>query len=135
MQAVLHEDITAELFVLAELMVQEMLHQNTMAGSVSSAELVVQAVGAKAEGYDAADMRTLAERALHAAACRQLAPSPGLQASAPAHLTVEEQDLGLAQEGFQPAAAWGVGHVQVQPFLAITAVLIPNKSVLASNGS
>ena len=74
--------------------------------------LAVQAVGAKAEGYDAADMRVLADRALHAAACRQLAAAT--RHAAPGPLIVRSHDLADAQQGFQPAAAWGVGHVQVQ---------------------
>lgn len=87
----------------------------------------VQDVAAQAEGYDAADLRVLADRALHAAACRQLAlPLPGpLSApttgrvnsmspqTAAAGLSLAAADFAQAQEGFQPAAAWGVGQLQV----------------------
>ena len=81
----------------------------------------------KAEGYDAADLRVLADRALHAAACRYLAtgPAPGpgpdarALASAPPALTISCEDLADAERGFQPAAAWGVGSHQVPLPLAL----------------
>ena len=82
------------------------------AGQQIDCPVGVQAVGAKAEGYDAADMRVLADRALHAAACRQLAAAT--RHAAPGPLTVSSHDLADAQQDFQPAAAWGVGHVRVQ---------------------
>lgn len=87
----------------------------------------VQEVAAQAEGYDAADLRVLTDRALHAAACRQLSsPLPGplpdpdagpvgsrASQSAAGGLSVGAADFAQAREGFQPAAAWGVGQLQV----------------------
>lgn len=59
----------------------------------------------------------LADRALHAAARRHLAAGPGADAHRLNALTVSAEDLADAQQGFQPAAAWGVGHLQVTPNL------------------
>ena len=85
----------------------------------------LQEVAQQAEGYDAADLRVLVDRALHAAARRQLSnPLPGPLPSIPATtpslagksgLTVSAADLADARQGFQPAAAWGVGQLQVSP--------------------
>ena len=79
---------------------------------------MVQAVAGKAEGYDAADLRVLAERALHAAARRQLAAASTTSSHSLAALMVSCEDLADAEQGFQPAAAWGVGHVQATHFCA-----------------
>ena len=75
----------------------------------------MQVVAGQAEGYDAADLRVLADRALHAAARRQLASGAGAGAArqSPRAVVVNSKDLQDAQQGFQPAAAWGVGHLQV----------------------
>ena len=90
----------------------------------------MQEVASQAEGYDAADLRVLVDRAVHAAARRQLsAPLPGFRAPAQTDtassvaggsppgaaggLAVSAADLAKAREGFQPAAAWGVGQLQV----------------------
>lgn len=73
----------------------------------------MQAVAGQAEGYDAADLRVLADRAMHAAARHQLAFSSGAARRSPGPLVVSASDLAEAQQGFQPAAAWGVGHLQV----------------------
>lgn len=76
----------------------------------------LQVVAGQAEGYDAADLRVLADRALHAAARRQLASSSAVtRHSRHSHqaLLVSSADLAQAEQGFQPAAAWGVGHLQV----------------------
>lgn len=73
----------------------------------------VQEVAGQAEGYDAADLRVLADRALHAAARRQLASGSRATKHSPGALLVSSTDLAEAQQGFQPAAAWGVGHLQV----------------------
>ena len=93
--------------------------------------LYPQEVAGQAEGYDAADLRVLVDRALHAAARRQLSrPLPGplpasstpaltnpaahtLAAVAAAASAVSAADFTKAREGFQPAAAWGVGQLQV----------------------
>ena len=75
------------------------------------AGVAVQEVAAKAEGYDAADLRVLADRALHAAARRHLIPGSGAQSSGA--LMISPEDLSDAEQGFQPAAAWGVGQLQV----------------------
>lgn len=93
--------------------------------------LHLQEVASQAEGYDAADLRVLVDRALHAAARRQLSrPLPGplpaaaipalihpaahtLSAAAGGGSTVSAADFAKAREGFQPAAAWGVGQLQV----------------------
>ena len=93
-------------------------------------ELCMQEVARQAEGYDAADLRVLVDRGVHAAARRQLStPLPGFGApaqtlaassvargglsGAAAGLAVTAADLAKAREGFQPAAAWGVGQLQV----------------------
>ena len=81
--------------------------------SVWETILYVQEVGGQAEGYDAADLRVLADRALHAAARRHLASGSGATRQSPRALVVSSTDLAEAQQGFQPAAAWGVGHLQV----------------------
>ena len=81
----------------------------------------MQAVAQQAEGYDGADLRVLAGRALHAAARRQLTSASGAARPSPGLLMVSSQDLTGAQTGFQPAAAWGVGHLQV----LCTASLLP----------
>lgn len=73
----------------------------------------MQVVAGQAEGYDAADLRVLADRALHAAARRQLATRSGATRHSPRAVVVSSKDLEDAQLGFQPAAAWGVGHLQV----------------------
>ena len=90
----------------------------------------MQEVARQAEGYDAADLRVLVDRGVHAAARRQLStPLPGFGApaqtlaassvargglsGAAAGLAVTAADLAKAREGFQPAAAWGVGQLQV----------------------
>lgn len=90
----------------------------------------MQEVASQAEGYDAADLRVLVDRAVHAAARRQLStPLPGFGApaltdaastvaggappGAAGGLAVSAADLAKAREGFQPAAAWGVGQLQV----------------------
>ena len=73
----------------------------------------MQVVAGQAEGYDAADLRVLADRALHAAARRQLASGAGTARHSPKAVVVSSKDLEDAQQGFQPAAAWGVGHLQV----------------------
>eukprot|EP00884_Botryococcus_braunii_P019130 jgi/Botrbrau1/5900/Bobra.0366s0078.1 len=65
----------------------------------------LQAMAGRADGYDAEDLRVLADRALHAALRRRLAS--GLPSHGP--LRVEMEDLEEAQEGFQPSASWGVG--------------------------
>ena len=70
-------------------------------------------VAGQAEGYDAADLRVLADRALHAAARRQLASGAGAARHSPRGVVLSSKDLEDAQQGFQPAAAWGVGHLQV----------------------
>lgn len=91
----------------------------------------MQALADSADGYDAADLRVLVDRALHIAARRQLGTQQQQQhAAAPAgigqqrsqlttagssqpksyQLAVTAADLAAAQQGFQPAAAWGVGH-------------------------
>ncbi|KAL3142931.1 hypothetical protein ABBQ38_003216 [Trebouxia sp. C0009 RCD-2024] len=72
----------------------------------------LQEVAGQAEGYDAADLRVLADRALHAAARRQLASGSRATKHSPGALLVSSTDLAEAQQGFQPAAAWGVGHLQ-----------------------
>ncbi|KAA6429601.1 MAG: peroxisome biogenesis 1-like [Trebouxia sp. A1-2] len=72
----------------------------------------LQAVAAKAEGYDAADLRVLADRALHAAARRHLTPGSGADAQSSGALMISPEDLADAEQGFQPAAAWGVGQLQ-----------------------
>ena len=72
----------------------------------------MQAVAGRAEGYDAADLRVLADRAMHAAARHQLASNSARRSPGP--LVVSSSDLAEAQQGFQPAAAWGVGHLQVR---------------------
>ncbi|KAL0051151.1 hypothetical protein WJX82_002808 [Trebouxia sp. C0006] len=72
----------------------------------------LQAVAAKAEGYDAADLRVLADRALHAAARRHLTPGSGADAQGSGALMISPEDLADAEQGFQPAAAWGVGQLQ-----------------------
>jgi len=59
----------------------------------------------------------LADRALHAAARRQLAAGPQVAIQSRGTLLVSPGDLADAQQGFQPAAAWGVGHVQVPSLL------------------
>lgn len=73
----------------------------------------MQVVAGQAEGYDAADLRVLADRALHAAARRQLASRSRATRHSPRAVVVSSKDLEDAQSGFQPAAAWGVGHLQV----------------------
>ncbi len=73
----------------------------------------MQQVAAKAEGYDAADLRVLADRALHAAARRHLAAGSGLNVQGPGAFTISPEDLAHAEQGFQPAADWGVGQLQV----------------------
>ena len=73
----------------------------------------VQVIAGQAEGYDAADLRVLADRALHAAARRQLASGAGAAKHIPRAVVVSSKDLEDARQGFQPAAAWGVGHLQV----------------------
>ncbi len=78
-----------------------------------TAGVALQAVAAKAEGYDAADLRVLADRALHAAARRHLTPGSGADAQGSGALMISPEDLADAEQGFQPAAAWGVGQLQV----------------------
>ena len=73
----------------------------------------MQVVAGQAEGYDAADLRVLADRALHAAARHQLASGAGAARHSSRAVMVSSKDLEEAQQGFQPAAAWGVGHLQV----------------------
>ena len=84
--------------------------------------MCLQEVAQQAEGYDAADLRVLVDRALHAAARRQLAaplpgplpgPATGQLAGRGGRLRVSAADLADARHGFQPAAAWGVGQLQV----------------------
>ncbi len=77
------------------------------------ADVALQDVAAKAEGYDAADLRVLADRALHAAARRHLTPGSGTDAQSSGALVISPEDLADAEQGFQPAAAWGVGQLQV----------------------
>jgi len=77
------------------------------------AGVALQEVAAKAEGYDAADLRVLADRALHAAARRHLTPGSGADAQGSGALMISPEDLADAEQGFQPAAAWGVGQLQV----------------------
>ena len=96
---------------------QALLLQNC-AASVCQDSCWMQAIAGQAEGYDAADLRVLADRALHAAARRQLAS--GLARHSPGALVVGLQELAEAQQGFQPAAAWGVGHLQVLPFSCLS---------------
>ena len=85
----------------------------------------MQVVAGQAEGYDAADLRVLADRALHAAARRQLASGSGAARHGPRAVVVSSKDLAEAQQGFQPAAAWGVGHLQVCAPPMDTAMLHP----------
>ena len=101
------------------------------AAAFSCVVLHLQEVASQAEGYDAADLRVLVDRALHAAARRQLSrplPGPLPPSSTPALTSlaahtlaaavangsaVSAADFAKARMGFQPAAAWGVGQLQV----------------------
>ncbi len=91
------------------------------------AGVALQEVAAKAEGYDAADLRVLADRALHAAARRHLTPGSGADAQGSGALMISPEDLADAEQGFQPAAAWGVGQLQVshpcQTYALLTTIL------------
>ncbi|KAK9828356.1 hypothetical protein WJX74_010633 [Apatococcus lobatus] len=73
---------------------------------------MLQEAGSKAEGYTAADLSILRDRAVHAALSRLIAkgqlPRAGM-------IEVGRGDLEKAQQGFSPAASWGAGQVSAGP--------------------
>ncbi|BDA47966.1 probable peroxisome biogenesis factor 1 [Coccomyxa sp. Obi] len=67
----------------------------------------VQTFAGKLEGYDAADIRVLLDRAMHAALRRNIASNAPHEGK----LEVGPEDMEAALQGFSPASAWGVGRV------------------------
>ncbi|KAK9907564.1 hypothetical protein WJX75_006024 [Coccomyxa subellipsoidea] len=68
---------------------------------------IVQAFAGKLEGYDAADIRVLLDRALHAALRRSISSTA---ATHNGKLEVGQKDMEVALSGFSPASSWGVGR-------------------------
>ena len=118
--------------------------------------LCVQAIAAKVDGYNAADLRVLLDRAALAAARRGLAeasraphsraaqqspalvaagwPADGVSRASPPEqmrqLRITGADLSTALQGFTPSAYWGVGKLSSSgPGVQVCALLFSSEHV------